>query len=221
VLSRYELLHTLHREGINRFDAHRPDEPRADLRFPVFLRSAREHDGNLTPLLRDRGELDRALEAAGRPLDELLVVEFCDTSDEEGLFRKYAAFLVDGRIIPRHLLFARQWSVKAPTLVDPACVQEEWAYLRSNPHEEELKRIFRLARIDYGRIDYAMLDGRPQVWEINTNPVVMSKRRREYKPARRKAQVWFARRMREAFRALATSAGSTAARDLLSRLGRP
>jgi hypothetical protein len=32
--------------------------------------------------------------------------------------------------------------------------------------------MFDLARIEYGRIDYGMLNGRPQLWEINTNPTI-------------------------------------------------
>jgi hypothetical protein len=48
-------------------------------------------------------------------------------------------------------------------------VAEEWAYLHDNPHERELRQVCELARIDYGRIDYAVVDGRIQVWEINSN----------------------------------------------------
>ena len=33
---------------------------------------------------------------------------------------------------------------------------------------------FRLAQIDYGKIDYAMLGDRLQIWEINTNPRVIA-----------------------------------------------
>ena len=43
-------------------------------------------------------------------------------------------------------------------------------FTMSNPHEHELRRIFSTARIEYGRIDYALLGERIQVWEINTNP---------------------------------------------------
>ena len=44
--------------------------------------------------------------------------------------------------------------------------------METNPHERELREIFRLARIDYGKIDYAVLGDRLQVWEINTNPTL-------------------------------------------------
>ncbi len=42
--------------------------------------------------------------------------------------------------------------------------------METNPHERQLREIFRRARIDFGKIDYAMLGDRLQVWEINTNP---------------------------------------------------
>ena len=42
--------------------------------------------------------------------------------------------------------------------------------METNPHERRLREIFGRARIDYGKIDYAMLGDRLQVWEINTNP---------------------------------------------------
>jgi hypothetical protein len=50
-----------------------------------------------------RKELDKALLALrirGYDREDLLVVEFCDTSDADGIFRKYAAFRVGNAIIP-------------------------------------------------------------------------------------------------------------------------
>ena len=52
---------------------------------------------------------------------------------------------------------------------------EELEYLHSNPHEKEVRAIFRTwPRIEYGRIDYGLYNGRIQVWEINTNPSVLT-----------------------------------------------
>jgi hypothetical protein len=39
-------------------------------------------------------------------------------------------------------------------------------------------RIFDRAGITYGRIDYGLLSGRIQVWEINTNPMVIQERQK-------------------------------------------
>ena len=42
----------------------------------------------------------------------------------------------------------------------------------ANPHREQLARIFSVARAEYGRIDYAVRDGRVQTWEINLHPTI-------------------------------------------------
>jgi hypothetical protein len=49
-------------------------------------------------------------------------------------------------------------------------VAEETQYLSENPHLEQLRRIFEIAKINFGRIDYGCVNGKVQVWEINTNP---------------------------------------------------
>src|SRR5262249_42167607 len=40
------------------------------------------------------------------------------------------------------------------------------------PHRQALGEIFQAAGIEYGRIDYSVLDGRIVTWEINTNPTI-------------------------------------------------
>jgi hypothetical protein len=65
----------------------------------------------------------------------------------------------------------RDWLVEGRfSLKTPEVLEKERRYMETNPHERELREIFRLARIDYGKIDYAILGNRLQVWEINTNP---------------------------------------------------
>jgi hypothetical protein len=100
-----------------------------------------------------------------------LVVEFRDTHDDQGLFYVYGALLVGESVIPSHVYASRRWAVHIRTSVrTPEVLENERRYMETNPHERELREIFRLARIDYGRIDYSMLGDRVQVWEINTNP---------------------------------------------------
>ena len=43
---------------------------------------------------------------------------------------------------------------------------------RTNPHKEALRRAFEIAAIDYGRADFGLVDGRPEIYEINTNPMM-------------------------------------------------
>lgn len=174
-MRRFELLRALHEQGVNRADVRRVTELRPAARFPVFLRRADDHAGSLSPLLHGQDELDAAIDRltrAGARRDDLLVTEFCDTADADGVYRKYAAFRVGDRIVPRHVLFSRDWAVKIVDRHGPAEVAEELAYVRANPHRAELMAIFERARIEFGRIDYALLGGRIQVWEINTNPIL-------------------------------------------------
>ena len=105
-----------------------------------------------------------------------MLVEYLHGADAEGVFRKYSAMNVRGALSPRHILFSHDWVTKKPDLVNDATVAEERAFIEDFPHREPLTAIFRLAGVDYGRIDYGVLDGRIQVWEINTNPVVVPQR---------------------------------------------
>ena len=175
-LLRYELLRELRRRGVNTFDVYRLADGESPKRFPVFLRTANDHKGSISPLLGSAEELDAAtaaLRGRGERLDDKLVVEFCNTADPDGLYRKYGAFIVGERILPRHLFFSRHWVVKDWSVLDDALLREEQRYLATNPHERQLREIFAAARIEYGRIDYSLRGGEMQVWEINTNPIII------------------------------------------------
>ncbi len=177
VPGRYDLLMRLWRDGINRFRVFRYDEWSSGMRYPVFLRRADDHKGSLTGLLCCREELKRRLRVLkwmGVKMNELIAVEFCDTRGSDNFYRKYAAFRIGERVVPGHIIFSRHWVVK-DSPPEPIR-QEEKSYLEENPHGEELMAIFRAANIEYGRIDYAMQDGRIQVWEINTNPMLIQKK---------------------------------------------
>jgi hypothetical protein len=174
-LQRAALLQALHAAGRNVFTAVRVDADLDALRYPVFLRRASRHDGPLSPLLRAPSAVQAAIGwevMRGTPMDDLLIVEFLDTSSD-GYFRKFAAFVVGHRIVPRSLSFGRHWMRKHHgSKFTRAMVEEELAYVSGNPHAAELREIVDLARVDYGRIDYSMLNGRVQTWEINLNPTV-------------------------------------------------
>lgn len=203
-MRRFELLRTLRERGGNGFDVHRLDEPRAGLRFPVFVRDLLEHRGALTPLLPDAASLAAALTElrdAGRRDDELLIVEFLDTIGPDMIYRKYAAMVIGERVLAHHVMFGHAWEVKAPSLAESAMIAENRAFQLANPHEDRLRELFRLARIEWGRVDYAILDGKLQIWEINTNPTLLSAPRR-YSEAQLPAKLWFADRVIAALLAL-------------------
>jgi hypothetical protein len=200
-LGRADLLARLRADGLNRWGAFSPTDPARPWRYPVFVREAREHTGSLSRLVHDEAELGRVLlmlEMEGFEARDLLVVEFCETADPDGLYRKFSAFLVGGRILPRHVLFSRSWMLKDVDLLDPPHREEIRAYVRENPHEAHVRELFARAGIDYGRIDYGLLGGAIQVWEINTNPIV-ARPPDQYPPSTLKFHEAFAAAFNEAF----------------------
>src|SRR5262249_8012826 len=111
-LGRFDLLKRLRAAGKSDVRVARGNEDLESLRYPVFVRSDREHNGNLSPLLHTPDTARRAVGAAlveGYSLDELMVVEFYSTADAHGVFRKYAAYNVGGCILGRSLNAGRQW----------------------------------------------------------------------------------------------------------------
>ena len=173
-LRRYDLLRALHAPGRNQFTVYRTSEDLTDVRFPVFLRIEDDHEGRRSGLLDDHAALSQALDGlAAEDRARMLVVEFCDVGDAGGVYRKYAAHVIGDTVIARALLGSTDWQVKEADLLDADLLREEVEYVDSNPHEHELREVFALAHVDYGRVDYSLLDGRMQVWEINTNPTLV------------------------------------------------
>lgn len=208
LLRRYDLLSTLHAQDRNAFRVARATDDTADLRYPVFLREENTHRGSLTDKLHNRTQLDQAIVGAvmrGHRMRDLIVVEFCDTADPTGVYDKYSAFIIGDHIVPGHIDSSCDWVVKDTDLISPDIVAREQTYLEINPHEAWLRETFALAHVDYGRIDYGILDGRPQVWEINTNPIV-ALARDEYKPFHLPVKQMFAELIQPAFLAVETHA---------------
>lgn len=180
VLWRYPLLRLLAARGLNDFNVYRHTDDLDAVRFPVFLRCEHDHGGVRSALLYDRTALQRAIRHMRRNLawrSQILIVEYKAGSDSDGLYRKYGALLVGGHILPCQLMASEQWFVKGRTRkVRPDLVDEELRYVDENPHAGILRERFALANIDYGRIDYGFVDGRLQVYEINTNPTIVGGR---------------------------------------------
>ena len=175
-LLRYDLLRRLHERGINAFNAYRVTDPDARMRFPAIVRHQMKSLYEQPQLANDAAQYEallRGIRWLGYSLDDFIAVEYCDTADASGVYRKYGAFVVGDRIIPRHIYFSRDWHIRWDDLTDLAMVEEELQFLHTNPHAGTLLQCARLAGISYGRFDYGLLDGRPQIWECNTNAGVV------------------------------------------------
>lgn len=176
---RFSLLRALRRSGFNRFDAWRVedrDRPAAD-HYPVFLRTESAHRGNLTDLLHDEAAVDTAVQDAlktGIPMRELILVQYCAQPTEQGYFCKYATFRVGKQTITTLPVHESGWSAKygETGLGDAALYAAEHESLVANEYGPPLLAAFNEANIEFGRADFGLVDGRPQVYEINTNPMV-------------------------------------------------
>lgn len=175
-LERYPLLRALEREGINSFGAGRLDEGRRPERFPVFIRLEAEALGPETGLLQDSAAYDAALARLvqeGKPLKGRVWVEFRAERDPQGRYRKYGAFRIGERVMAHHIHVADDWMVKSvSTTFTEVDIADELAFVTGNPHAEVLERACRVAGVDYGRIDYGLVEGRVEIYEMNTNPVL-------------------------------------------------
>lgn len=177
VKKRYDLLRALYKRGINNYNVFRVNDLLTDLQFPVFLREENNHTGALSDLIYNYKNLERnilALNLQGYPSKNLLIVEFVNVASSDGLFKKYSALKIGNQIIPRQLDYNMHWMVKTSfefnTFPEEEYFKEFEYYIRENPHNEMLKNVFDISEINYGRIDYGMVDEKPIVWEINLNP---------------------------------------------------
>ena len=175
VRSRFGLLRALNRAGINQFDAYRVEDLEEPRRWPVFLRVEGTHTAPVSDLLNTRAELDAAVERnldEGIPHSKLLIIEYAAEPVRPGLFRKLSAFRVGDRVLGYTCVHDDQWLVKygKPAIATPELYEEEYRFVAESPFAETLRAVFDLAGIEYGRVDFGLVDGRPQIYEINTNP---------------------------------------------------
>ena len=214
---RFPLLRMLAARGLNDFTVYRPTDDLTALRFPVFLRCEHDHGGVRTDLLHSHEALRRAVAHMRRNLawrNQILIIEFGAATDADGLYRKYGALLVEGRILPCQLMASERWFVKGRTrIVSRERIAEELRYVEENPHAEILREPFALANIEYGRIDYGFVNGRLQVYEINTNPTIVGGRggARTTNEQRRPKRRLLTSQLVEAFRDMDTKAPETSA----------
>lgn len=206
-LPRHALLNAWQRAGINDFGAWRADQRPPPEAYPVFLRTESAHRGVLTDLLHGPEALEQAIArvvAEGVPWREVLVVQYRAEPVADGLFRKLAVHRVGEATVPALCVHERQWNAKfgEPGVASGELYEEEQRIVAGNPYGEPLRRAFEVAGIDYGRADFGLVRGRPQAYEINTNPAVRHPRRGTLVPARRATFAAFLERYLEALAAI-------------------
>jgi hypothetical protein len=174
---RFSLLRALHDRQFNDFDVMRVEDDHRPRRFPVFLRTQSAHRGPLSGLLRTREEVEGAIDAAlaaGVPRKELMLVEYCAEPLKDGVFRKLAAFRIGDTMVPALSVHESKWAAKHGEIgvAGADLYEQELRDVAANRHGERIRAAFDVAEIEYGRADFGMVGGRPQVYEINTNPMI-------------------------------------------------
>ena len=174
ICERYLLLRRLNENGLNPVEITRLEDSITPTRYPVFIRSEDGCAGPESDLIRNDEEFFAAkdtLKRLGRTLKRRVAVSFESCQDDDGYYRKYGAFIIGNHIIPQHILRNQEWNVKSDfSTYDDNFAKEEATYVEENPHEKRLKQVATTSGIEFGRIDYTMVEGTPVIFEINTNP---------------------------------------------------
>jgi hypothetical protein len=118
-------------------------------------------------------------------------------------------------VLPRFSNVSTHWMVKAQGQhMDEETVLAERRFICENPHEAILKEVFRLGRVEYGRVDYSLLGDQLQIWEINLGPTIgrgpmvkqASPLMEKYRPLREVGRQHFYRRFHAVLESIDTGA---------------
>jgi hypothetical protein len=177
VRQRFSLLTALKAAGLNRFNVWRVEDGAWPDRYPVFLRLQSAHRDVLSDLLMTRDALAQAIEGQiilGRPRKDLMIVEYCAEPVRDQMFRKMSVYRVGDRIVPTTSAHDRTWAFRDGELGVAGQADYEWEYraVVENRYGKALRKAFEIADIEYGRADFGLVDGDPQIYEINTNPFI-------------------------------------------------
>lgn len=175
--TRFSLLKALHREGVNSFQVCRPSLGEWPERFPVFVRRDHFHSGVLSELIEDGTSLQKALGKIsddGVPDSNVMVVEYAAEATRDGLFQKHAVYRIGDRYFRDLTVNQNHWMAKygEPGVAGKDLYQQELDNMRDVPFPATIRRVFEIANIEYGRVDFGIVGGKPQFYEINTNPYV-------------------------------------------------
>ena len=136
----------------------------------------------------------------------MLIVEYAAEPVLEGLYRKLSVFRMGDQMVSTTSVHDDKWLVKygKPEIATPALYDEEYEIVATNPYGDAMRRVFELANIDYGRVDFGLVGGQPQIYEINTNPDLKLNPKPSPAPRRNESSALFKSKYLEALRALDT-----------------
>lgn len=176
MLRRDQLIARLRQGGLSSYHTWSPATGEMPDRYPVFLRAAAAHRGAISALLHDRAAAERRLNRAveeGEALSDLIFIEYKgEAVDGTSHFQKHSAFRIGPNLFPANTVNQDRWQAKFGTagLATDTQYHTELAEMESFPQRDHLAACFDATGIEFGRIDFGFANGKPEVWEINTNP---------------------------------------------------
>jgi hypothetical protein len=175
-LTRAALIRSLYALGVNRFTCWLPAFGERPTRYPVFLRTLAAHRGVLGGLLHSPDEVEAALNdalAEGYTITDLGLIEYMAKADPVvGHFQKHAAYRIGDRVLRALTVNDDSWVAKigVPGRAEDATYAHELAEMTDYPHEDVIRRVTDLCGCTFGRVDFGIVDGRTEIYEMNSNP---------------------------------------------------
>jgi hypothetical protein len=157
-----------------------PDEvqdrvDRAGLSFPIILRHAGTHGGQILGLFDNIDDLRGAIPGD----DDLFATEFADFRSADGLYRKYRICVIGRSIILRHMIVSDGWNIhgreRRRLMLGSADLRDEERRLLERPRhafDSSVVETLRAARkripLDYFGVDFGVAaDGAVVLFEAN------------------------------------------------------
>jgi len=148
--------------------------------FPLLLRAPGFHTGQHFVKVDQLADVSKALN--GLPSNAVIAIQFLDTRNADGAFRKYRMIIVDGEMFPLHLAVSNDWKVhyfSADMIDNPEHRAEDAAFLedpRGMIGERAyagLEKIVQTLALDYGGIDFSIdPSGKVVLFEANATMIV-------------------------------------------------
>lgn len=148
---------------------------RAGIRFPVIVRRAGTHTGDIIGLAEGSGALDSACQSGG----DFIVTEFVDFASSDGFYRKYRLWSFGGRGVLKHAVVSDKWNIhnqdrERVMLGRPDLIAEERRMLSrpegdfAEPVHAMFRQVQQRMRLDFFGMDFG-IDARGQAVLFEAN----------------------------------------------------
>jgi glutathione synthase/RimK-type ligase-like ATP-grasp enzyme len=152
----------------------------SDFTFPLLIRRPGFHTGIYFSHIENEQNLNETIKNV--PGEELTVIEYLESRNAAGNWRKYRVMFIDGEIYPMHAAISHDWKVHYFTsdmTNNPENREEDAKFLEDMPNTigltamRALKQIQQQLALDYAGIDFGLNDhGDVLLFEANATMVV-------------------------------------------------